>query len=313
MPKYTFGPVPSRRLGFSLGVDIIPKKYCSFDCIYCQVGKTTNNTIQRKNFFDPQSIVEEIIESSKTKRHIDFITFSGSGEPTLCSDIGWMIKELKKYCHLPVAVITNSSLLWDKEVRSELVLADVILPSLDAASEDIFRFLNRPHPMIDLKMIVEGIKQFRIEYKGRLWLEIMLIDDINDDFDELEKLKKLISYCNPDKVQLNTITRPPLDETLKGIGNEQLNRICKYFGSNCEVIGSFKKQATQKLEDKADRLQWSILEMIGRRSLTLEDIVKVSGMKFQEVNKCLQKMEKEGKIKRRFFDDTVFFVKPDEE
>ncbi|MCX8021418.1 MAG: radical SAM protein [Syntrophorhabdaceae bacterium] len=312
MGKYTFGPVPSRRLGFSLGVDIIPKKYCTFDCVYCQVGKTTCNTIERKSFFDPNSIVQEIIERSKAKRPIDFITFSGTGEPTLNSDIGWIIREVKRYVELPIALITNSSLLWNEKVRADIVEADVILPSFDAASEDIFCFINRPHGMISLDMLIEGIRLLRKDYRGKIWLEIMLIDGINDDEEELKKLKGIVKTFNPEKIQLNTVTRPPLDDSIIGVDSLRMDDIREFFGEGCEVIGDFDKDDLYAYDYESSNWQERILEMIGRRSLTIEDITKVSGLESKEVERCLKKMEREGKVKRRFLDDTIFFVVPDE-
>ena len=160
MAKFVFGPVPSRRLGFSLGVDIIPSKYCCFDCIYCQIGKTTNKEITRKSFFDPYKIIDEVIEKVKKTSHIDYISFSGSGEPTLNADIGIMIEEIKKITKIPISVITNGALLYQDDVRKDLMLADIVLPSLDAVSEDIFRYVNRPHSALEPDTIIRGLKRF---------------------------------------------------------------------------------------------------------------------------------------------------------
>ena len=305
MSKFTFGPVPSRRLGFSLGVDIVPRKFCSFDCIYCQVGKTTNQEIQRKSFYDVQEVVDEIIEACGPQNHIDIVTFSGSGEPTLNADIGRMIKEIKKRVDIPVAVITNSSLLYDEAVRQDLKSADIVLPSLDAASEDIFHYVNRPHSLIELDLIVKSLKKLRNEYEGKIWLEIMLMKDINDDAEELDKFKKIIGLLGVDKVQLNTVTRPPKDDAAKGINQSELQKIGRFFGDNCEVVCSFKKFSPKN--DVKDRAE-IILEMLKRRSLTLDDIVRTTGLTLQKAKDTLQIMEHSGKIKSFHFDNSIYYM-----
>ena len=305
MGKYTFGPVPSRRLGFSMGVDIIPRKICTFDCIYCQIGKTTNQEIKRKSFFDIDEIVEEIINKTRQLSHIDHITFSGSGEPTLNSDIGLIIREIKKSSDVPVAVITNGSLLNDKEIRDDLSMADVVLPSLDAASEDIFCYINRPHTMIDLSTIIEGIKKLRSTYKGYIWLEIMLIKNVNDSNEELGKLKNIVEYLGVDKVQLNTVIGPPVDKMIEGISYNELDKISKYFGYGCEVICQFEKEI--KKDEKVD---WSemVLDILRRRSLTLDDIVRITGTPANRAKNSLSVMEVEGKIKQFHFEDNTFYI-----
>jgi wyosine [tRNA(Phe)-imidazoG37] synthetase (radical SAM superfamily) len=306
MAKYVFGPVPSRRLGFSLGVDIIPAKYCSFDCIYCQIGKTTNVEIIRKSFIDPYTIIDEIMEAVNKSEHIDSITFSGSGEPTLNSDLGTMIKEVKKTTAIPVSVITNGSLLYLEDVRKDLMHADVVLPSLDAVSEDIFRYINRPHSLIEIDTIIRGLKLFRNQYNGKIWLEVMLIKDVNDTREELEKLKKIVSDLNVDKLQLNTVTRPPSEETTGRLTNDDLEKICDYLGKPSEIICSFEKSV---IKDNKEDWSQNILGILQRRSLTLDDIVKITGMSFNKAKGRLKLLESEGKVKSYFFDDNIFYMK----
>ncbi len=305
MGKFVFGPVPSRRLGFSLGVDVIPSKYCSFDCIYCQIGKTTNKEIIRRSFFDPQEVVKEVIEEVSISKHVDYITFSGSGEPTLNSDIGLMIRELKRKVDIPISVITNGSLLFMKDVRNDLIMADVVLPSLDAVSDDIFRYINRPHSLIDIDAIINGLKDFRKAYQGNVWLEIMLVKDVNDDVEELKKFKNIIDYLNVDKVQLNTVIRPPGEEITGRLGKTELEKICEFFGSKCETICTFEKTVT-----KGEKEDWAemVLDILKRRSLSLDDIVKITGLPFQKAKDRLRIMENEGKIKSFHFGESMFYV-----
>jgi len=306
MGKFVFGPVPSRRLGFSLGIDIIPQKYCSFDCIYCQIGKTTNKEIKRESFFNTEEIIQEVVEKVKISEHIDFVSFSGSGEPTLNSDLGLMIKELKQLIHIPISVITNGSLLFKEDVRKDLLMADIVLPSLDAASEDIFRYINRPYSVLELNIIKEGLKKFRDEYNGKMWLEIMFIKGVNDDIDELSKFKEIIKSLNVDKIQLNTITRPPSEDVKGNLETHELVKIKEFFGDKCEIISAFERKI-----NRGDKEDWSgmILGIVERRSLSLEEIVRITGSTYYGAKNKLRIMEKEGKIKSFHFGNGVFYSK----
>ena len=309
MGEFVFGPVPSRRLGLSLGVDIIPWKYCNFDCIYCQVGRTTNKEIKRTSFFDRESIVREIEERVRGGGRIDFITFSGSGEPTLNSDLGWLIREVKKRIpSIPVAVITNSSLLLDEQVREELTMADVVLPSLDAASEDIFRYINRPHMKIELKDIIEGLQTFTRNYPGKVWLEIMVVKGINDEIEELEKFKEIIKTLKVDKIQLNTVVRPPADEFVEGVDEDELEEIRDFLGEKCEIICVFNKALPPDFDGMGEK---KILEILKRRPLTLEEASRLSGMPIRQTKDKLKRWEREGIIKSFCLSDVVYYVSND--
>lgn len=303
--QHVFGPVPSRRLGFSLGVDIIPAKYCTYDCIYCQVGKTTNREIDRRSFFDPQVIINEIIDKTTKIGPVDFITFSGSGEPTLNADLGMLIRELKKNTAIPVAVITNGSLLYLEEVRKDIIEADVVLPSLDAVSEETFRCINRPHPALTVEKVISGIKSFRKEYSKEIWLEIMLIRNINDETVELERMKKIVSGIGAERVQLNTVTRPPSEGSTGRLQDRELARICKLFGPACEIICSFEKTA-----EIPSQAEWTyiILETLKRRPLTLEDIVNTTNLSRFQAKGRLRDMEEQGLVKSYLFEDNTFYM-----
>jgi wyosine [tRNA(Phe)-imidazoG37] synthetase (radical SAM superfamily) len=184
--KYIFGPVPSRRLGRSLGVDLVPFKTCSFDCIYCDLGRTTQKTTSRQPFASPEKIVEELeLTLSVLDKKPDFITLSGSGEPTLNNDIGAIIRRAKEITSIPVAVLTNSSLLSLQEVRNDLSEADLVVPSLDAVTPALFEYVNRPHPSLRIEDIVQGLIQFRKQYRGQIWLEILFCRGANDDREEV--------------------------------------------------------------------------------------------------------------------------------
>jgi len=195
MYKYLFGPVPSQRLGLSLGVDLVPKKVCSLNCVYCEVGETTKLTTERKEYVLSEKVKAELQDFMKSRPELDYITFSGSGEPTLNSHIGELIAFVKE--HYPdnkVAILTNGTMLSDKKLRRELLAADVVLPSLDAVSQEVFELIDRPHKKIRIADYIQGLIDFREEYKGRIWLEIMLIKDYNDSEDELRA--RANSYFN---------------------------------------------------------------------------------------------------------------------
>lgn len=304
--KYVFGPVPSRRLGYSLGVDLVPWKYCNFDCIYCQVGRTTNKEMERKSFYPKENILREILEALETESRIDYITFSGSGEPTLNSDLGWLIKELKKISEVPVAVITNGSLLAREDVREDLMLADVVLPSLDAASEDIFRFINRPHVSVELEDIIEGLKLFTRSYRGQVWLEFMLVKDINDDPEELAKYKEIVDELHVDKVQLNTVVRPPAEENVEGLKEDELKTIKRFLGEKCEVICSFERKTTPAGDGSS--LEERITEIVKRRPLTLEEISAISGIPIRQLRNHLRVLETKGVLKTFHLEDSLYYV-----
>jgi wyosine [tRNA(Phe)-imidazoG37] synthetase (radical SAM superfamily) len=306
MRQNIFGPVPSRRLGFSLGVDVIPSKVCTFDCVYCQIGKTTKLTMERKRYFEPSDVAEAAALAVSKAEVIDFVTFSGSGEPTLNANLGLMIREVKKRLSLPVVVITNGSLLFKEDVRMDLAEADVVLPSLDAASEDIFRYINRPHSSLRLDAIVEGLRIFRKEFGGQIWLEIMLIKGVNDEDEELLKMKMITDSLGADKIQLNTVVRPPLEEVGEGFEPQQLERACDIFGQRSEIIGSFQKYVTRAAPPGWEEEILSILE---RRSLSLEDVIRISGVPFSEASRQLKRLEKSGLIKSFHFGEGKYFIK----
>ncbi len=213
-----FGPVPSRRLGRSLGIDVIPPKTCSYDCIYCESGPTTHLTIKRQAFFDPDRVIEDLLAYFRDfPESADVLTFSSAGEPTLYEPLGFLIREIKRHFQsLPLVVLTNGSLLRDPAVREALLAADRVVPSLDAVTQDVFQRLNRPHPGLDLATILEGLKAFRQDYRGQFHVEVMLVAGFNDHPDELIKLRPIIDSLRPDQVELNTVVRPPADPCLQG-------------------------------------------------------------------------------------------------
>lgn len=234
--KYLYGPVKSRRLGLSLGISLTPKKVCSFDCVYCQLGKTTDKTFSRQEYVNIDEIIIELKEFLKTPNSLDYITLSGFGEPTLNINIEKLIKEIKKLATTPLVLITNASLFSKSNVRHEVLGVDVIIPSLDAVTQDIFEKIDRPAKGIKIEDILNGLIELRKEFKGNIYLEIMLVCGINDSLRYITKFKEAVKMINPDKIQLNTPVRCTADFDIGVPDKETLLKIRDILGSKCEVI-----------------------------------------------------------------------------
>ncbi len=238
--KYIYGPVKSRRLGNSLGISLIPYKTCSFDCVYCQLGKTTDKTLERKEYVKSDEITQEFKNFLSgfdfKKEAINFITFSGSGEPTLYKEIGNLIIQIKKMINIPVAVLTNSSLLFDAEVRKNLFNADLIVTTLNAATEDVFKKISQPDEKVKLDEIINGLIALRREYRGKIYLEIMLIKGVNDSLKEIGKIKEIIDKIKPDKIQLVLPSRPPSESWVVAPDIKTVKKIQEIFGERTEVF-----------------------------------------------------------------------------
>lgn len=306
MDKHIFGPVPSRRLGISLGVDIIPFKTCSLDCIYCECGRTTNHTIERQRFFPPEIITAEMQEILKENIHLDFITFSGSGEPALNSDIGTLIKEIKEMTSTPVAVLTNGTLLYDQSVREDLAEADLVLPSLDAVTENVFRKINRPVKGLDIKKIIMGLIEFRKIYKGDIWLEVFISRGINDSAEELLKLYSAIKEIRPHKVQLNSLDRPPAYKGAEPVDIQFLEKVKKNWSDlTVEIIKRTKIR--EEISSFSKNLENSIINTINRRPLTLEDLMSLTGKSRLELLKYIDVLEKDKKVEPKIVKDKIFY------
>lgn len=293
-PIHIYGPVPSRRLGFSLGVDILPYKTCTLDCIYCQLGPTPKKTVQRKEHFSSDSVLTQINKTLSSGQRIDYITFSGSGEPTLNTTLGKLIREIKKITDIPVAVLTNSTLLTEARVRKALQAADLVVPSLDAATQEEFIAVNRPHSSLKIEDIIVGLKKFRQEFNGQIWLEIMLVKGKNDSPKHINKLKAAVREIQPDRIQLNTVIRPPAEQFARALSLKDLKKIKKAFGKKCEIIADF---AQMNQFPQSQDLERKILSMIQRRPVTLSDISASLGKHRDEVLKYLNILISNGKIK----------------
>lgn len=238
--KYIYGPLKSRRLGFSLGLSLTPYKICNFDCLYCQLGKTTQAVVERKEYIPVSDIVDELSHwlaaNKEEAAKLDFVTFSGSGEPTLNIAIGTLAARIKEITNIPICVITNASLMSDPVVRNAISQAHLIVPSLDAATDDIFQKIDRPHPAVRLADVIQGLVELRKEFNGKIWLEVMLVRGVNDSLEHARALKEVISRIKPDKVQINTPVRITTESDIFPPETKRLQEIKAILGPETEVF-----------------------------------------------------------------------------
>lgn len=289
-----YGPVPSRRLGFSLGVDLLPYKTCSMNCIYCQLGASAGKRVRRKELVPGRDVLAQIRRALAGGQKIDCLTFSGSGEPTLHSGLGRIIAGVKKMTKIPVVVLTNSSLLSSPEVRRDLLAADIVVPSLDAVTPSVFARVNRPHRSLIPRKIIEGLVRFRKEYKGQIWLEVMLVKGVNDRPPHLKKLKEAIGLIGPDRVQLNTVVRPPAEKYARALSIRELEKIKSFLGPNAEIIADFKKR--DQAPSGGD-IGEAILAAVGRRPMTAQDISQSLGKPLEEICAHLVRLVQQRRLK----------------
>jgi wyosine [tRNA(Phe)-imidazoG37] synthetase (radical SAM superfamily) len=304
--KYIFGPVPSRRLNISLGVDLVPHKVCSYNCIYCECGKTTNLTTERKEYVPTKVVLEELNDYLNRYPKPDYVTFSGSGEPTLHKDVGKIISFIKsEYPDIKIAILTNGSLFNDSNVRREILEADVILPSLDSAIEETFKRIDRPYSKLRIKSIIDGMIEFRKEYKGQIWLEVFIIEGINSDKVNLNELKRAIIEIKPDKIQLNTLDRPGTENWVKSVSQKILEDIVEYWNlDNVEIISKYKRREVKSYRDDVEN---AIIETIRRRPCTIEDLQGILSLHINELNKYIDVLENEGKIAAKIENRGIFY------
>jgi len=302
MSNQVFGPVPSRRLGRSLGVDLVPLKTCTYDCIYCQLGQTTCKTMERKEWVPLEGVLENLEEKLSTKP--DYITLSGSGEPTLYSRVDELIDHVKKMTDVPVAVLTNGSLLWHQDVRRQLRNADLVIPSLDAGDDAMFRLVNRPCEGISFEQMFDGLIDFRREFQGEVWLEVFVIGDYTALPGELAKLAGCVDRIRPDRVQLNTVTRPPAEQCAVGVSRQRLTELASSFHPRAEIIADFHG-VHQQAEFVAGREE--ILQMLRRRPCSIDDIADGLDMHRNEVVKYIEELNAENLLEQAPTADKLYY------
>ena len=307
--NFVFGPVPSRRLGISLGVDVIPPKTCTLDCIYCEAGRTRRLTKRRRAYVPAAEVVRQVGAALRKGGRVDWITFSGCGEPTLHSGLGGMIRAVKRMTRIPVAVLTSGTLLSDPRVRRALRDADLVVPSLDAGSARVFRQINRPHPSLRLSRVAEGIARFRRRFPGRLWLEVVLLKGVNDSPRELARIAALAARIRPERVQLNTAVRPPARVNAKPLDAGGLRAarlvLAKALGDiPVEIVAGFRGAGGAR---RRGGIRRAILAYLARRPATMRDLAKGLGVRVEELPGPLARLAAAGAVEETSFDGRRYY------
>lgn len=302
--RHVYGPVPSRRLGRSLGVDLVPFKVCSYDCVYCQLGRTTTKTTERKEWVPLEDVLAELRESLAGGPQCDFVGLAGSGEPTLHSRIGEAIQAVKAMTDLPVAVLTNGSLLFREDVRRDLMEADVVMPSLDAGDERLFRWVNRPADGIAFAEMVEGIAAFAREFAGEVWLEVLLLQGVTEAPSQVAKIAGLARRISPARVHMNTVARPPAELFAESVPEARLHAIAGRFPGRVEVIVDRGVPAPELDGGDPER----ILLLLRRRPCTVDGIADGLGIHRTEVLKRLDGLLAAGQARRVVSNGQAFWM-----
>ncbi|MFO7838104.1 MAG: radical SAM protein [Desulfosalsimonadaceae bacterium] len=288
-----YGPVPSRRLGRSLGVDLVPYKICSYDCIYCQIGRTPKPTSERNPWVPAEKAVSAVLQKLDTGIAADYITLGGSGEPTLNSEIGKIIRQLKEAVQTPVTVLTNGSLLMLPEVREEVAAADVVLPSFDACTEEMFQKINRPCPEIRFQEMAGGLAEFRREYEGSIWLEIFLVEGLNTSDAAVETFCAWLERIRPDKIHLNTAVRPTAESNVRRPSDDTLIRVRDKMGERAGIVVPYQGDVAGT---GREGLEKDLIDLLSRRPCTLSDIAGGLDTHQHEILKYLQPLVDSGEI-----------------
>lgn len=302
--KYLFGPVPSRRLGRSMGVDLTPLKTCTLDCIFCQLGRTTNKTLDRHEYAPVWHVQSELDAWIKGGGKADYITLSGSGEPTLHTRFGDVLRFANERTKLPTALLSNGTMFWQPAVREAANRADLVKLSLSAWDQASFEHINKPHSELCFSMILEGYGAFRRMFQGKLWLEVFLIWGTNSALADVEKIAALANPIGFDEIHLNTAVRPPAEEFALPMPQEKLEALTGLFHPTAKVIAEFP---SDKSADVAAN-EGTILAMLKRRPCTAQQIAEVFGMHLNEVSKYLGNLSRMGKIRSQDSGREGYFV-----
>jgi wyosine [tRNA(Phe)-imidazoG37] synthetase (radical SAM superfamily) len=301
--RYVFGPVPSRRFGRSLGVDLTPYKTCSLDCVFCQLGRTTVKTVSREEYVPTDRVLAELLAWLKGGGTADYITLSGSGEPTLHSRFGEVLAFIREKSGIPSVLLTNGTMLHLREVREAAAQASVVKISLSAWDEASFDWVNRPHPQLQFDQLVEGERTFRRQFRGELWMEVFLVGGMNSTPRDVSKIASLAKEIQPDRIHLNTSVRPPAEDFVTPLSREQMVELAGLFEPTGEIIGEFGAKHGEPVKVKEDE----ILSMIERRPCTAEQIADVFGMHMNEVSKYLGKLVRTDRVRADHKRNTVYY------
>jgi wyosine [tRNA(Phe)-imidazoG37] synthetase (radical SAM superfamily) len=301
---YLFGPVPSRRFGRSLGADLTPPKTCTLDCVFCQLGRTTHKTMTRKEYVPVEAVLAELGAWIKENGKADYITLSGSGEPTLHSGFGEVLQFIRSHSSIPAVLLTNGTLLHLPEVQEAACHAHIVKVSLSAWDQASFGWMNRPHPELFFHQMVDGQKAFRARFKGQLWLEVFLVAGMNSLPSDVAKIADLAKEIKPDRIHLNTAVRPPSEDFAVPVSRERLESLTSLFCPKAEVIAEF--EAKQRVEIHA--AQEEIYSMLQRRPCTAQEIAETFSMHPNEVSKYLGKLLRDKRIRTQVRNTLLYYV-----
>jgi wyosine [tRNA(Phe)-imidazoG37] synthetase (radical SAM superfamily) len=302
--RYLFGPVPSRRFGRSLGVDLSKPKTCSLDCVFCQLGRTANVSVERKEYVPAGDVISELKDWLRTNGQADYITLSGSGEPTLHSRFGEVLEFIRRKSQIPALLLTNGTMLYLPEVREAASHASIVKVSLSAWDNASYGLVNRPHPDLHFEALVEGEKAFRKGFKGKLFLEVFLIKGINAAPVDVKKISALVKGIAPDRVQLNTAVRPPAENFALPLTREEMDALATLFDPPAEIIAEFKARSGSHFDAGED----AILAMLKRRPCTAEQIAEVFGMHMNEVSKYVGKLTRSQQVITERRDGMIYYA-----
>jgi wyosine [tRNA(Phe)-imidazoG37] synthetase (radical SAM superfamily) len=307
MGKYVYGPVPSRRLGRSLGVDLVPLKTCNYDCIYCQLGPTRQTTLTRADYSPVDEVLAEVEARLAEVSAPDWITLGGSGEPTLHASFGRLAERIRAMTDVPICLLTNGGLLSDPEVRADCAALDMVAPNLDAGDEATFQRINRPHPGVTLEGVVAGLEALRRGFAGQIWLEVFLAAGINSSDADIERLKALIDRIRPDRVQLNTAVRPPAEAFVRPVLPQRLEAIRAMLGECAEVIADVD---ALRQAPAAAATEQEVLAMLRRRPCTVADIATGLAIGRDEAIEFVRVLLEAGHIAEQRQGERVFYHAP---
>lgn len=290
--RYLFGPLPSRRFGRSLGVDVVPRKTCGFDCVFCEAGRTSIKTLERKEYAPVDAVLAELDAWMEDGGTADYITLCGAGEPTLHSRFGDVLAAIRDRCSIKTALLTNSSLLCLADVRAAACKADVVKASLSAWDEDSFRALNRPHSDLGFERVLDGLQRFSAEFGGKLWIEVFVLGGFNDRAESMRKIADLTGKLRPDRIHLNTVARPPAEPTAKPADMDALLKFAPFFTPRAEIIAQPARSSAAHGKVSVQ----DVLALLQRRMSTSRDIAEIFGVSTGIANGIIEELTKRGEV-----------------
>jgi wyosine [tRNA(Phe)-imidazoG37] synthetase (radical SAM superfamily) len=301
--RYLFGPVPSRRFGRSLGIDLTPHKTCCFDCVFCQLGRTPTKTVERKEYVPTEAVLRELDRWFRSGGEADYVTLSGGGEPTLHARFGEVLEFIRSRGTIPSVLLTNGALLHLPEVRAAAGLADIVKISMSVWDQTSFEWINRPHPQLFFNQMIEGQKRFRSRFGGQVWMEVFLVRGMNSSPEEVTKVATLAREIAPDRIQLNTAVRPPAEAFVTALPKEQMAALMNLFQPTAEIIADFSAPRSKPMQTNTA----AILAMLKRRPCTAQQIAEGFGLHVNEVSKYLGSLMQEKKIRVTRRKDGVYY------